>query len=113
MIWRIDLADVGLIAGVKPTKKRPSRLLDNLGRNEYPRKSNCTDGLDPVRLPDLQKTILVFCGCSSRRQVAKRSSIDAFKCLACASLRQWQITSSAYRSNGMSGNFRPIQRSNA
>src|SRR5450755_1138317 len=78
MIWRIDLADFGLIAGLKPTKKRPSRLLDNLGRNEYPRKSNCTDGLDPVRLPDLQKMILVFCGCSSRRQVAKRSSIDAF-----------------------------------
>jgi hypothetical protein len=47
-----------------------------------------------------------------RFETPRRSSTDAHNVRASSSLRQWQIASSAYRSNGMFGSFRAIHMSN-
>ncbi len=81
MLWRIDFAAAGLIAGVKPTKVVPTLLCTNLGLNAKPRKSKDTMGYALRRRSSLQKAILVFCGCNSKRQARKRCSISLSRAL--------------------------------
>ena len=112
IVRRIAFSALLLTAGRKLTKCLPYRFFALRGLKVYPRKSNLISELRSVRSSSLQYTMRVLVGCSSSPHSRNLTVNCSSNFSASSFVLQCANPSSAYRIQGVAGQFLFIHVSN-